>query len=74
MLVKDKSDGKYRFKELVRLEIGDYLIQEIRDVLTEKEITSITIDTDEIEIVSLDVEVQDTYLVNGYVTHNKGGN
>ncbi len=74
MLIKDKSDGKYRFKELVRLEIGDYLIQEINNVLTEKEITSIEIETDEVEIVSLDVEVQDTYLVNGYVTHNKGGN
>ena len=74
MLIKDKSDGKYRFKELVRLEIGDYLIQEINNVLTEKEITSVEIETDEVEIVSLDVEVQDTYLVNGYVTHNKGGN
>ena len=73
MLVKDKSDGKYRFKQLVRLEVGDSLIKEVGNSLTEVEITSLTIESDEIEIVSLDVEVQDTYLVNGYVTHNKGG-
>ena len=38
------------------------------------EITSIIIEASDVEIVSLDVEEQDTYLVNGYVTHNKGGN
>ena len=74
MLVKDNADGKYRFKELVRLEIGDKLIKEVDSVLTEIEITSIIIEASDVEIVSLDVEEQDTYLVNGYVTHNKGGN
>ena len=36
----------------------------------------ITIDkvTESVEIVSINVEDVDTYLVNGYVTHNKGGN
>ena len=74
MLVKYNADGKYRFKELVRLEIGDKLIKEVDSVLTEIEITSIIIEASDVEIVSLDVEEQDTYLVNGYVTHNKGGN
>ena len=27
-----------------------------------------------VEIVSINVEDVDTYLVNGYITHNKGGN
>jgi len=74
MLVKDNTDEKYKFKELVRLEIGDKLIKEVDSVLTEIEITSIIIEAADVEIVSLDVEEQDTYLVNGYVTHNKGGN
>ena len=74
MLVKDKTDGKYKFKELVRLELEDKLIKEVDSVLTEIEITSIIIEAADVEIVSLDVEAQDTYLVNGYVTHNKGGN
>jgi len=74
MLVKDASSGKYKFKELVRLEIGDKLIKEVDSVLTEVEIVSIIIEAADVEIVSLDVEAQDTYLVNGYVTHNKGGN
>ena len=29
-------------------------------------------ENEDVEIVSMDVEVQDTYLVNGYLTHNKG--
>lgn len=74
MLIKEDSDGKYKFKELVRLEIGDKLIKEVDSVLTEVEITSIIIEAADVEIVSLDVEAQDTYLVNGYVTHNKGSN
>ena len=74
MLVKDASSGKYKFKELVRLEIGDKLIKEVDSVLTEVEVSSIIIEAADVEIVSLDVEAQDTYLVNGYVTHNKGGN
>jgi hypothetical protein len=74
MLVKDKTDGKYKFKELVRLELEDKLIKEVDSVLTEVEITSIIIEAADVEIVSLDVEAQDTYLVNGYVTHNKGSN
>ena len=44
MLVKDASSGKYKFKELVRLEIGDKLIKEVDSVLTEVEIVSIIIE------------------------------
>ena len=74
MLIKDNTDGKYRFKELVRLEVGDKLIKEVDSTLTEIEITSILLEAADVEIVSIDVEKEDTYLVNGYLTHNKGSN
>lgn len=73
MLVKDASDGLYRFKELLRIQVGDKLVRKVNDSLTEIDVTSVLIESTDVEIVSLDVEVQDTYLVNGYVTHNKGG-
>ena len=74
MLVKDSVDGLYRFKMLIQLELGDKLIKAVDGSLTEVEVTSIVIENEDVEIVSMDVELQDTYLVNGYVTHNKGGN
>jgi hypothetical protein len=73
MLVLDKELGKYRFKQLATLVLGDCLIKDIDGVLTEIVITSIEIDAGMEEIVSLDVETQDTFLTNGYISHNKGG-
>ena len=74
MLVKDASDGNYRFKEMFNISTDDKLIKEIDSVITEVDITSIEIVSQTNEIVSIDVETNDTYLVNGYITHNKGGN
>ena len=74
LLVKDSEDGKYRFKEIFRVTTDDKLVKEEGGVLIEKDITSIELINKTTEIVSIDVEDVDTYLVNGYVTHNKGGN
>ena len=72
MLVKDSTDGLYRFKRLISIELGDKLIRAVDGSLTEVEVASIVLENEDVEIVSMDVEVQDTYLVNGYLTHNKG--
>ena len=74
MLVKDSSDGLFKFKELHNLVVGDKLIKQDGGSLIEIEVTSVDIIEKTVEIVSIDVEEEDTYLVNGYVTHNKGGN
>ncbi len=77
MLVWDKADSIYRFKEMFRLQVGDRLIKAaggIRDGLVEVNIDKIEVVKESVEIVSINVEEVDTYLVNGYVTHNKGGN
>ena len=74
MLVKDSADGLYRFKELHNLLVGDKLIKEEGGSIVEVNVDSVTTSDSTVEIVSIDVEEQDTYLVNGYITHNKGGN
>ena len=72
MLIKDATDGLYRFKQLMLIEVGDKLVKEEGGSLVDVDVTSITLENSDVEIVSLDVEAQDTYLVNGYLTHNKG--
>jgi len=74
MLVKDGNDGEYRFKEMFNITTNDKLIKEVSGVITEIDVISIDIINQTSEIVSIDVETNDTYLVNGYITHNKGGN
>jgi len=74
LLVKDAIDGLYRFKEIFRITTEDKLIKVVNDEYTEVDIDSIELVTKTSEIVSIDVEEEDTYLVNGYITHNKGGN
>lgn len=74
MLVKDSTDGLFRFKELHNLVVNDKLIKSDEGVITEVNVNSIDITDSTVEIVSIDVEEQDTYLVNGYITHNKGTN
>jgi hypothetical protein len=71
MLVKDSVTGDYLFKEMFNLVVGDKLIKGDN---SEVDITSIEIVEKTTEIVSIDVEEDDTYMVNGYITHNKGGN
>lgn len=74
MLVKDATDGEYRFKEMFNITTSDKLIREVSGSITEVTISSIDLVNQTSEIVSIDVETNDTYLVNGYITHNKGGN
>ena len=74
MLISSSVSSDYRFRELMALTTNDKLIKSESGSLVEVPITSITIESSDVEIVSIDVEEQDTYLVNGYVTHNKGGN
>ena len=74
MLISASVSGDYRFTELMALTTEDKLIKAEGESLIEVPITSIEIEQSDVEIVSIDVEEQDTYLVNGYVTHNKGGN
>ena len=71
MLVKDSIDGIFKFKEIHRLEIGDKLIKEDG---SEVEVLSVETVEKTVEIVSIDVDGPDTYITNGYVTHNKGAN
>lgn len=71
MCVKDSNDGLFRFKEIHNLVEGDKLIKWDG---TEVEVTSIEAIEKTVEIVSIDVDGPDTYLANGYITHNKGGN
>lgn len=71
MLVKDSISGDYKFKEMFHLVVGDKLI---KGDGSEVDIFSIEVVEKTTEIVSIDVEEEDTYMVNGYITHNKGGN
>lgn len=70
MLVKDSVSGDYLFKEMFKLVVGDKLI---KGDGTEVDIISVEMVEKTTEIVSIDVEEEDTYMVNGYITHNKGG-
>jgi hypothetical protein len=74
LLVRDSIDGLYRFKEIFRITTEDKLIKVVNGEYTEVDIDSVELVTKTSEIVSIDVEEEDTYLVNGYITHNKGGN
>ena len=71
LLVKDSTDDEYRFKQISAIIVDDKLI---KGDGTEVSVTSNSLVQETVEIVSIDVEEQDTYLVNGYITHNKGGN
>jgi len=69
MCVKDSETGIFKFKEIHNLVVGDKLIREDG---TEVDVTSVDVHEKTVEIVSIDVDGPDTYLVNGYITHNKG--
>ena len=70
LVVKD-SDGVFKFKVIHTIEVGDSLVK--ADGTTSL-VESIILEEGTVEIVSLDVDGPDTYLANGYITHNKGGN
>ena len=74
MLIKDAFDRMFRFKKIGHITTNDKLVRKIDGELVERDITSIETIDETVEIVTIDVETQDTYLINGYVTHNKGGN
>jgi len=71
LYIKDSTDGLYKFKPVIGIEVGDKLIKGDTGTLTEVDITSIEAVDGTVEVVSIDVEDVDTYMVNGYVTHNK---
>lgn len=74
MLVKDNYDGLFKFKQIKNISENDKLVKRIDGVLVESNISSIEVIEETVEIVTIDVESHDTYLINDYVTHNKGGN
>ena len=69
MLVK--VDNTFKFKPALDIQVGEYLVKGDNSLV---EVTSKESTVGSTEVVSLDVETEDTYLVNGYITHNKGGN
>ena len=54
MLVKDVNDGLYKFKQLLSIEVGDKLIKSVGTSLVEVDVTSITLEGEDVEIVALD--------------------
>ena len=74
LLVKDSTDNLYRFKEIKNITTSDKLIREVDDNIVEVNVDSIEEVNSTSEIVTIDVEEHDTYKVNGYISHNKGGN
>ena len=71
LMVKDVDTGEYKFKEILTIKSGDKLIKHTESGLVEVEILTNEVVMGTVEIISIDVEQDDTYLVNGYVTHNK---
>lgn len=67
--VWDSEIGKYKFKNIEDILIGDRLIN---DNQIEIEITSIDKIDSDVEIVTINVEESDVYLANGFISHNKG--
>jgi hypothetical protein len=71
--VWDAEIEKYHFKQIQDIKIGDKLSSyNDTDGLVEIEITSINIITEDVEIVTINVENSDVFLSNGVVSHNKG--
>jgi hypothetical protein len=74
VLVRDSEDNLYKFKQIHRIVVGDYLIKHNGGSVEEIIVTDVEIQNGTEEIVTIDVEPQDTYLSNGFISHNKGGN
>ena len=69
-LIKTLND-EYKFVVAHLLREGDSLIKSTDSGVIEELISSIEIEMEASEIVTIDVEDVDTYLANGYITHNK---
>jgi len=75
MMVWDINEEVYKFKPLGLVQVGDKFIKVALDgSIEEVNVLSNDVQNSTIEVVSIDVEEVDTYLVNGFVTHNKGAN
>ena len=75
MMVWDMNEEVYKFKPLGLLQPGDRLIEvSVDGDIEEVEIITNEVQNSTLEVVSIDVEDVDTFLVNGFVTHNKGAN
>lgn len=74
VLVRDSEDNLFKFKQVHRIVVGDYLIKHNGGSVEEIIVTDVEIQNGTEEIVTIDVEPQDTYLSNGFISHNKGGN
>ena len=71
--VNDVEINKYHFKAIQDIVIGDKVVTyDETNGLIEIEITNIGVITEDIEIVTLNVENADVYLANGTISHNKG--
>ena len=75
MLVWDVNESVYKFKPLGLVQSGDKFIKVLGDNNVEEvEVIENQVQNSTLEVVSIDVEEVDTYIVNGFVTHNKGSN
>jgi hypothetical protein len=75
MMVWDVNEEVYKFKPLGLVQPGDKFIKVLGDNdVEEVEVLENQVQNSTLEVVSIDVEEVDTYIVNGFVTHNKGSN
>ena len=72
LYVYDNEIGQYHFKNVEDLLPGDKLIQENSGNVVEVEVYNIETITEDVEIVTMNVENADVFLANNIVSHNKG--
>jgi hypothetical protein len=75
MMVWDSNEEIYKFKPLGLVQPNDKFIKVYSDgTIEEVPVLTNEVQSSTLEVVSIDVEEVDTYIVNGFVTHNKGAN
>lgn len=70
LYVWDNEIGKYKFKNVGDILIGDRLVMQDE---SEVEVINIELIKEDVEIVTVNVEDADVYISNGLISHNKGG-
>ena len=70
LFIKD-TDNVWKWMKAGNCKVGQYLLS---DDLSEISIDQITKIEGEVEVINLDVEPSDVYIVNGILVHNKGTN
>ena len=71
--VYDSEIQQYHFKQIENINVGDKLVSyNDTDGLVEVLVSSIESITEDVEIVTINVENADVFLSNGVVSHNKG--